>query len=81
MKFGTVFHTDGLLPTAKGDDKEPGQLSGISLGYGLEDRGFQSLQGFGIFLFDAMSRPALGPSQSPIQWVPGFFPGDKVAGA
>jgi hypothetical protein len=23
------------------------------------------------FLFDTVSRPALGPTQSPIQWVPG----------
>jgi hypothetical protein len=25
----------------------------------------------GIFLFDTASRPALGPTQTPIQWVPG----------
>jgi hypothetical protein len=25
----------------------------------------------GIFLFDTMSRPALGPTQTAIQWVPG----------
>ena len=25
------------------------------------------------------SRPALGPTQRPIQWVPAFFPGDKDA--
>jgi hypothetical protein len=33
--------------------------------------GFDSRQGLGIFLFDTMSRPALGPNQRPIQWVPG----------
>jgi hypothetical protein len=29
--------------------------------------------GLGIFLFDTLSGPALGPTQPPIQWVPGSF--------
>jgi hypothetical protein len=33
--------------------------------------GFDSRQGLGIFLFaTAVSRPALGPTQQPIQWMP-----------
>jgi hypothetical protein len=36
------------------------------LGYGLDDRGFESRQGLGIFLFTTESRPALEPTQPPI---------------
>jgi hypothetical protein len=46
-------------------------LGGIALGYVLNDRGFQSLQGLGIFLFITSSRPALWSTQPPIQWVTG----------
>jgi hypothetical protein len=35
------------------------QISGIELGYGLDDRGFESRQGLGIFLFITTSRPTL----------------------
>jgi hypothetical protein len=41
---------------------EPGYLSGIALGYELEDRGFESRQRLGIVLFATVSRPALGPT-------------------
>jgi len=34
-----------------------------------------------LFLYTKMSRPPLGPTQTPIHWVPrGFLPKDKVAG-
>jgi hypothetical protein len=46
---------------------------GIGTGYGLDDRRFDSRRGLGIFLFDIMSRPALGPAQPPIQSVPGVL--------
>jgi hypothetical protein len=41
------------------------------VGYGLDDREFESRQGLGIFLFTTVSRENLGPTQPPIQWVPG----------
>jgi hypothetical protein len=53
---------------------EPGQLSRYSdwLRAGQSDnRGSISDGGLGIFLFDAISVAALGPTQPPIQWVPG----------
>jgi hypothetical protein len=56
---------------AKVSDLKPVQLSGIALGYGLDHRGFESRQGLGIFLITTASRPALEPTQLPIEWVPG----------
>jgi hypothetical protein len=46
---------------------------GIALGYGLDDRGSRVRfpAGLGIFLFTTASRTALGPTQPPIQWIPG----------
>jgi hypothetical protein len=41
---------------------------------------FKSWQGQEIFSYPKLSRPALGLTQAPIQWVPWFFPGDKVLG-
>jgi hypothetical protein len=45
------------------------------LGYGLNDRGSRVLfpAGMGIFLFTNASRTALGPTQPPIQGVPGVL--------
>jgi hypothetical protein len=48
-----------------------GYLSGIALGCGLDDRGFDSRQGLVIFLFTTVFRLVLRPTQPPIQWVPG----------
>jgi hypothetical protein len=46
---------------------------GITLGYGLDDRGsrVRFAAGLEIFSFTTVSRPALGPTQTPIQEVPG----------
>jgi hypothetical protein len=43
--------------------------SHLALGYGLDDQWFESRQGLGNFLFTTASRPALRPTQPPIQWV------------
>jgi hypothetical protein len=52
-------------------NSEPGHLSDTKMGYRLDDSGFESQQELGIFLFTTASRPALGPTQSPIKWVTG----------
>jgi hypothetical protein len=45
---------------------------GIALGYGLNDQSSRvRFPEVGIFIFTTASRTALGPSQPPIQWVPG----------
>jgi hypothetical protein len=47
----------------------------IATGYGLDDKRDWSLSfgGGKNFQFSMLSRPALGSTQLPIQWVPGFF--------
>jgi hypothetical protein len=50
---------------------------GIATRYGLDGPGIESRWGRD---FSHQSRPALGPTQPRIQWVPGLFPGGKAVG-
>jgi len=56
-----------------------GRENGVSraTSYGLDGPEIQSLWERGV---PHHSRPALGTTQSPIQWAPGLFPWGKEAG-
>jgi hypothetical protein len=55
-------------------------LLDIATGNGLDGRDFISGRGK-IFLFSTKSSPAMGPTQSPLQWVPeSISPGVKQTG-
>ena len=63
----TVKNIRGLL-SAHG----PGSVIGIAIGYGMDGQGIEYLWGRD---FQHLCRPALGPTQPPVQWVPGFSRG------
>jgi len=69
-QFGEEINFLSLLEIKVGRDSSVG----IAIRYGLEGPGIGSRWGRD---FPHPSRLALGPTQPPIQWVPGLFPGVK----
>ena len=56
---------------------EPGSVVGIATGYGLDGPGIESRWGRG---FPHLSRPALGTTQPPVQWLPSLSRGKELPG-
>jgi len=57
--------------------RRPGSSVGIATGYGLDGPGTESLWGQD---FPHLSRPTLGSTQPPVQWVPGLSRGKDRPG-
>jgi hypothetical protein len=53
-------------------ERGPGSVVGIATGYGLDGPGIESRCGRD---FPHLTRPTQGPTQTPVQWVPGLSRG------
>ena len=73
-----LYITIYCLRTGIANQSGPGSSVGIATGYGLDGPGIESRWGRD---FPHLSRPALGPTQPPIQWVPALSRGHRTAGA
>jgi hypothetical protein len=62
-------NTDTNINMDSYNENGPGSSVGIETGYGLDGPGIESRWGRD---FPHLSRPVLGPTQPPVQWVSGL---------
>ena len=68
----TVLHMAAYFSNKYTLVRGPGSSVGIATGYGAGRSGIESRWGRD---FPRLSRPTLGPTQPPVQWVPGLSRG------
>ena len=68
MKHASLAFSDGILIQVYNNNSGPGRSVGIATDYGVEVL-VSNPGGDEIF---RPSRPDLGPTQPPVQWVPGL---------
>jgi hypothetical protein len=69
---GVIWETQHIFSRIWKELRGPGSSVGTVTDYGLDDPGIESRWGRD---FPNLSRPALGPIQPPLQWVPGLSRG------
>ena len=74
----SVSHNFDILEVALCKGGGSGSVVGIATGYGLDDPEIESRWGRD---FPHLSRPAVGPTQPPVRWIPGLSRGQRAAGA
>ena len=70
-------HGTGISNMPTSENNGPGSSVGIATGYGLDGPGIGFWWGR---YFPHLSRPSLGPTQPPVEWVLGFSRGKERPG-